>query len=32
MATIQKRNDSYRILFLYKGKRHTLGLGRSPPT
>lgn len=28
MATIQKRNESYRILFRYRGKRHTLKLGK----
>jgi len=27
MATLQKRSDSYRILFLYHGKRHTFTLG-----
>lgn len=27
MSTIQERNQSYRILFCYQGKRHSLGLG-----
>ncbi len=28
MATVQLRNDSYRVLFLYHGKRHTFTLGK----
>jgi hypothetical protein len=28
MATIQERNGSFRVLFCYRGKRHTVNLGR----
>jgi integrase len=28
VATLQLRNDSYRVLFCYLGKRHTLTLGK----
>ena len=28
MATLQQRNDSFRILFCYRGKRHTAKLGK----
>src|SRR5262245_5153187 len=28
MATVQERNEAFRILFCYQGKRHTVGLGK----
>lgn len=28
MATVQKRGGTYRILFMYQGKRHSLSLGK----
>lgn len=31
MAAIQERNNKYRILFCYQGKRHSLGLGAVSP-
>jgi len=31
MATLQERNGSYRILFVYHGKRHTFTLGKVSP-
>src|SRR4051812_45791737 len=30
MATIQNRNDSFRILFVYHGKRYAFPLGKVP--
>ena len=30
MATLQERNGSFRILFVYRGKRHTAALGKVP--
>ena len=31
MATIQERNKSFRILFVYQGKRHSITLGKVKP-
>jgi integrase len=31
MAAVQKRNHSFRVLFCYHGKRHTLNLGKVTP-
>ena len=30
MATLQPRGDSYRVLFQFRGKQHSLGLGQLP--